>query len=137
MDPSDPHAGSLPDGGVRAATPRRAGPPVLRCALCRRATPPTPVSDARSSVGCSHGRQRPSLLFRQVGAHDFTFEACSGFTHVAARRLADPPTVGLCPEGFDQSVTLLAASVATGVSPTTPQAGLAPARTQRLSRRTE
>ena len=30
------------------------------------------------------------------GAHDVTFEACSGFTRVAARRLADPPMVGRC-----------------------------------------
>ena len=56
----------------------------------------------------------PSLLFGQVGAHDFTFEACSGFTRIAARRLADPPMVGLCPESFSDSVALLAASVATG-----------------------
>ena len=28
---------------------------------------------------------RPSPLFRRVGIHIFTFEACSGFTHVTAR----------------------------------------------------
>jgi hypothetical protein len=33
---------------------------------------------------------------RPVGPRDFKFEACSGFTRVAARRLVDPPTVGRC-----------------------------------------
>jgi len=77
-----------------------------------------------SSVGCSHGLQRPSRLFRPVGPRDFTFEACSGFTRVAARRLADPPKVGLCPEGFSRSVTLATASVATGVSRQLPRQDL-------------
>src|SRR5713101_2405265 len=69
---------------------------------------------------------------RQVGAHDFPFEACSGFTRVAARWLADPPKAGRCPEGFSKSVTLLAASVATGANRQFPQAGLAPARALHL-----
>ena len=34
---------------------------------------------------------RPSPLFRRVGIHIFTFEACSGFTHVTARWIAQPP----------------------------------------------
>ena len=69
-----------------------------------------------SSVRCSPRLQRPSRLFRPVDPRDFTFEACSAFTPVAARRLADPPTVGLCPKSFDQSVAFLAVLVATGVS---------------------
>jgi hypothetical protein len=77
-----------------------------------------------SSVGCSHGLQRPSRLFRPVGPRDFTFEACSGVTHVAARRLADPPTVDPCPKSFDQSVTLLIVLVATGVSRQLPRQDL-------------
>ncbi len=36
---------------------------------------------------------QPSLMSRQVGVHDFTFEACSGFTRVTACRLAQPPQV--------------------------------------------
>jgi len=85
--------------------------------LPRRGTP-------WSSVGCSHGLRRPSRLFRPVGPRDFTFEACSGFTRVAARRLADPPTVGLCPKSFDQSVALLAVLVATEVSRRLPRQDL-------------
>ena len=59
--------------------------------------------------------QRSSPFSQRVDPHDITFEASSGFTHVAARRLADPPMVGHCPESFGKSVALLASSVATGV----------------------
>jgi len=34
---------------------------------------------------------RPSPLFRRVGIRIITFEACSGFTHVTARWIAQPP----------------------------------------------
>ena len=34
---------------------------------------------------------QPSPLHRRVGIRIATFEACSGFTHVTARRLAQPP----------------------------------------------
>jgi hypothetical protein len=34
---------------------------------------------------------RPSPNGRRVGIHIVTFEACSGFTHVTARRIAQPP----------------------------------------------
>jgi hypothetical protein len=34
---------------------------------------------------------RPSPIAGRVGIHDFTFEACSGFTHVTARPVAQPP----------------------------------------------
>src|SRR2546422_1886513 len=83
-------------------------------------------------VDCACAIPRPSLLFRQVGAHDFPFEACSGFTRVATRRLADPPMVDRCPESFDKSVTLPAVSVATGANRQFPQAGPAPARALHL-----
>jgi len=36
----------------------------------------------------------PSPFLRRVGIHDFTFEACSSFTHVTACRIAHPPSVG-------------------------------------------
>ena len=41
---------------------------------------------------------RPSPNLRRVGVHDFTFEACSGFTRVTARWIAQPPESGLCHE---------------------------------------
>src|SRR5215467_5974176 len=34
---------------------------------------------------------RPSPNGRRVGIRIVTFEACSGFTHVTARRIAQPP----------------------------------------------
>ncbi len=34
---------------------------------------------------------QPSPSFSRVGIRDFTFEACTGFTHVMARRVARPP----------------------------------------------
>jgi hypothetical protein len=37
----------------------------------------------------------PSPLFRRVCVHDFTFEACSSFTHVTACKVAQPPKVAL------------------------------------------
>ncbi len=45
VNPSDTQPCSCLQAGVRAATPRSAGAPALRRALCRRATPPTPVSN--------------------------------------------------------------------------------------------
>ena len=49
-----------------------------------------------SFVGLSLGSAsapftRPSPLCRRVGVRTFTFEACSGFTRVTARRIAQPP----------------------------------------------
>jgi hypothetical protein len=43
--PSDAHRRFSVNRETRVATPRDDGPPVLRRALCRRATPLTPVSD--------------------------------------------------------------------------------------------
>jgi hypothetical protein len=39
---------------------------------------------------------QPSPNGRRVGIRIVTFEACSGFTHVTARRIAQPPTGDLC-----------------------------------------
>ena len=36
---------------------------------------------------------QPSPFLRRVGVHNFTFEACSGFTRVTACRVARPPMV--------------------------------------------
>ena len=43
----------------------------------------------------------------------FTFEACSGFTHVTARWIAQPPESGLCHEASTKSVTRQSRSSAT------------------------
>src|SRR5947209_4627011 len=44
-----------------------------------------------ASVGCFPVPLGPSPSLRRVGVHHFTFEACSGFTHVTACRIARPP----------------------------------------------
>src|SRR5439155_15019490 len=51
--------------------------------------------------------------------------------------LQTQPIVSRCPESFNKLVTLLPAAIATGANRRFPRAGLAPARTQHLSRRAE
>jgi hypothetical protein len=115
VDPSDTQRGFRLTTEVRAATPRSDGAPVLRHALCRRATPPTPVSD-HMLIGRLLSRGPAAFpVFTAGRPSRHHFRALLGFTRVAARRLADPPKVGHCPESFGKSVALLAASVATGV----------------------
>src|ERR1017187_8692175 len=55
----------------------------------------------------------PSPVNRRVGIHDFTFEACSSFTHVAACQIACPPIADVCPEAQTQPATRPSGSVAT------------------------
>jgi hypothetical protein len=55
----------------------------------------------------------PSPVNGRVGIHDFTFEACSSFTHVAAYQIAARLKADICPEAPTQSVTRPSRSVAT------------------------
>src|SRR5262249_61889661 len=48
---------------------------------------------------------QPSPIGRRVGIRIVTFEACSGFTHVTARQIAQPPYGDLCHEAPTQPVT--------------------------------
>src|SRR6266853_4656261 len=50
-------------------------------------------------VSVSSLSARPSPVNRRVGIHDFTFEACSSFTHVTACKIACPPKSGLLSRG--------------------------------------
>ena len=52
---------------------------------------PLPRWIERAHVSIASPSTRPSPLFWRVGIHIFTFEACSGFTHVTARWIARPP----------------------------------------------
>src|SRR5271169_3126230 len=76
---------------VEAATLATHGSPPLTRHLSRRAVPLTPMD--RSGCICRLLPQTvlPSPNSGRVGVHDFPFEACSGFTHVTARRFAQPP----------------------------------------------
>jgi hypothetical protein len=83
----------------------------------------------------THRRYRGIQAFR-IDAVAIAFEACSGFTHVAVRTLAGPPRAGVCPRGFDGSVTLPIARGSYQGVPTPPWAGLSPAALTCLSRHT-
>jgi hypothetical protein len=84
---------SLPRA-LEFASTRSGVPPLAPTTFpaCRAPYPggpkPVPTSVASRPV-------RPSPLFRRVGVHDFTFEACSSFTRVTACRVAQPPEVAL------------------------------------------
>src|SRR4051794_14557953 len=77
--------------GVGAASPSRDGsPPMTRTTLptCRA---PYPGGSRRVPVSIASPLTRPSPFPRRVGIRIFTFEACSGFTRVTARWIAQPP----------------------------------------------
>jgi len=90
---------------VEAATLAPNGsPPITRTTFptCRAHYP-------GGSSGCSCRLlpriTRPSPNGRRVGIRIVTFEACSGFTHVTARRIAQPPIGDLCHEAPAHAVT--------------------------------
>ncbi len=76
---------------VDGATITRNGyPPITQVTLptCRAHYP---GGSEQVHVSVASLSARPSPLFRRVGIHTFTFEACSGFTRVTARWIARPP----------------------------------------------
>ena len=81
----------MPYGTVEAATLVQHGPPPLTrspVSTCRSHYPggPTQVRLPAASP------DRAAFPYSErVGVHNFPFEACSGFTHVTARRFAPPP----------------------------------------------
>ena len=52
---------------------------------------PLPRWTERVQVSIASPFARPSPYSRRIGVHIFTFEACSDFTRVTARRIAQPP----------------------------------------------
>jgi hypothetical protein len=89
--PSSPERAELPKVPLSVAQwngggglPRLPNPCLdVLCPLPRR-TVPVRLSAASRSM-------RPSPYSGRVGVHNFPFGACSGFTHVTARRVAQPP----------------------------------------------
>src|SRR4051795_10195061 len=76
---------------VGVASPGRDGsPPITRNTLptCRAHYP---GGSRRVLVSIASPLTRPSPFLRRVGIRIFTFEACSGFTRVTARWIAQPP----------------------------------------------
>jgi hypothetical protein len=81
-----------PDGVVARSPWPLDRPPVLPVIACTYVLRPLPRRAGRPShVGASGHPRRPSSSLRRLGARIIPFEACSGFTRVAARTLADPP----------------------------------------------
>ena len=83
-----------------------------------------------------HRQHRPSLSYGQVGSCIRFFEACSAFTHVTARMLAESSKTTLYTRGFDGFVASTAAPIATGRSDPVAGRELHPLRTSAFSRRT-
>ena len=98
---------------VEAATLARDGPPPITRHPSDMPCPLPRWTGTGASVGCFPVPRGPSPLFRRVGVHDFTFEACSGFTRVTACRIAQPPKGGLCHEASARPVTRPSRSSAT------------------------
>src|SRR5258708_39488332 len=59
----------------------------------------------RVRVSIASPLMQPSPNGRRVGIRIVTFEACSGFTHFTARRIAQPPKNVLCHEAPALPVT--------------------------------
>jgi hypothetical protein len=132
---SDSRADRCHFASLRPLPSSNTGLPRLRDPLSRRAVPNTPMD--RSGCMCRLLPQTvlPPPSSGRVGVHDFPFEACSGFTHVTARRFARPPNAafvaGLQPGRLpDQTARQLPGQ------PTIARVGLAPTRCSRHSGRT-
>src|SRR3954463_3144820 len=86
------HTASPVSQAVRHPHPlsRDGSPPMTRTTLppCRA---PYPGGSRRGPVSIAFPLTRPSPFPRRVGIRIFTFEACSGFTRVTARWIAQPP----------------------------------------------
>jgi len=103
-------------------------------AFCLHVPPPLPRRVIRSLGGCP--RSGYGGLPRVRGGSALATAACSGFTRVAARRFAGLPCEGWCPGGSTTPVTQGPPTRSYEAVPPTASAGLAPARTRHLSRRT-
>ena len=76
---------------LRARPSSPPGLPRLLVSLFQRAVPITPADQNGCTCRLLPRPARPSPDHRRVGIRDFTFEACSGFTRITARWIAQPP----------------------------------------------
>src|SRR5580692_12226445 len=96
-----------PEATLRPLPSHQTGLPRLPEPPFQRAVPTTPADRAGALVDC----------FPAHGIRIVTFEACSGFTHVTARRIAQPPTGDLCHEAPTHAVTRISRSGSIDNSP--------------------
>ena len=83
--------GPSPKVTLRARPSSPPGLPRLPVSLFQRAVPSTPADQDGCTCRLLPRPARPSPDHRRVGIRDFTFEACSGFTRITARWIAQPP----------------------------------------------
>src|SRR3979411_2101871 len=102
-----------PEATLRPLPSHQTGLPRLPEPPFRRAVPTTPADRAGALVDCFPAHAA-FPKWQEVGIRIVTFEACSGFTHVTARRIAQPPTGDLCHEAPTHAVTRTSRSSATG-----------------------
>ena len=81
----------LPSATLRPLPSPLTGLPRLPEPPFRRAVPTTPADRAGAHADCFPRPLEPSPSGRWVGIRIVTFGACSGFTHVTARRIAQQP----------------------------------------------
>src|SRR5262245_17570216 len=79
-------------------TPSTTDLPRLPAPPFQRAVPITPVDRDGCTCRLLPHPLGPSPNSSRVGIHKFPFEACSGFTRVTARWIAQPPDGDLCHE---------------------------------------
>src|SRR5271165_2122425 len=89
--PSDSRSDRCLTAPLRPLPPSGTDLPRLRDPLSRRAVPIIPADRSRCICRLLPRIVLPSPNSGRVGVHNFPFEACSGFTHVTARRFARPP----------------------------------------------
>ena len=80
-----------PDATLRPLPSPSTGLPRLPEPPFRRAVPTTPADRSGCACRLLPRSVQPSPNGRRVGIRIVTFEACSGFTRVTARRIAQPP----------------------------------------------
>ena len=83
--------GPSPKVTSRARPSSPPGLPRLPVSLFQRAVPTTPADQDGCTCRLLPPPARPSPYLGRVGVRDFTFEACSGFTRITARWIAQPP----------------------------------------------
>jgi len=110
---------------------------VFRRVLSPRATPITPASHLEPWRLFPLQVQRPSPRYGRVGTRNGSFGACSGFTARCGPRICWLPFRELLSGRLDDlQLPRDRPPVATRLNRPTASAGLPPARTRRLSRRT-
>ncbi len=90
-DPVRRPPGPPPIAVLEVRPPTGTGLPRLPGSPFQRAVPITPVDRSGCICRLLPHSTRPSPTDRRVGIHNFTFEACSDFTRVTARWIAQPP----------------------------------------------